>query len=663
MFAFSQIQPETTGNVSDMPVPFDSYMESTVESALHETPTAMLYRWSELKQQENDDMQTKLSADEANKLYGIGDLQFSEPINETAASLLHDRKQVEIDRNFDLQNDNHSLISKGIGMSAGMASSMIDPVNLAMMFLPVVGTAAKLGPVTELGMLGRGAMIREAISQGLIQREALTVLPRLSESLIQGASYMTLAEGPRQFFLGSEHVDAGNPLLNIASGTALAGALHLGLSSIARAWELASPAVKEAMFTHAMNQFAKGEDIDVSDIAKLDDSFVAEQLTHKDLVNEEMPWPDKWKQSDILTGPEVDQQRIELMQNKVQEIFKSALSKLRDELPQPKKQTPVIPETEPEIERTTYTSALDEIRKNNANTTAKVQELFAKSDLTRQEAAALRREAFGEQEVQNQKQQNAQDLFDKLRQENTIQNSPGVKRLAREKMERDMPNPIIKAEEIPVMQHKADVPEDSTISKVTEQAKEVEKKVKKKVKPKSIESDNQEEKPISFKQGNELVTVTKSAKQKGLWQVSHFIDNQPTGDVNVKTYAKALEVANAFKFEKVSEKPIKQEVEKPITKEPEYIYHGTAKGTDITKTGRAHYFGLKTFGSFDNFGQYVQTYIKPEKILDLNNDFEKVKQIFNWVHGPEETKLWLKEKGKTGLDDFYNDVWTDYKNL
>ncbi len=55
---------------------------------------------------------------------------------------------------------------------------------------------------------------------------------------------------------------------------------------------------------------------------------------------------------------------------------------------------PAIPTTEAEPEKTLYSSALDEIRQNKADTTAKVQVLFPDAQLTRQEAADLRRQAW-----------------------------------------------------------------------------------------------------------------------------------------------------------------------------------------------------------------------------------------------------------------------------
>src|SRR5882757_8701770 len=104
-FAFSQITPETQGQVTDMAVPFSDYIGAKVDEALHNTPLAEVYRWSELHQQQIDEDQPKISAEQANRTYGLPNLKFSEPVNEGTAQLMKDNAQTELDRSFLLNND------------------------------------------------------------------------------------------------------------------------------------------------------------------------------------------------------------------------------------------------------------------------------------------------------------------------------------------------------------------------------------------------------------------------------------------------------------------------------------------------------------------------------------------------------------------------------
>jgi diguanylate cyclase (GGDEF)-like protein len=67
--------------------------------------------------------------------------------------------------------------------------------------------------------------------------------------------------------------------------------------------------------------------------------------------------------------------------------------------------TAAVPTTEPEPEKTQYTSQLDEIRQNNAKTTKQVQALFPDANLSREEAADLRRQAWGEEKQDQSSEQ------------------------------------------------------------------------------------------------------------------------------------------------------------------------------------------------------------------------------------------------------------------
>ena len=490
MFAFSQVQPETTGSIQDMEVPMSTYLKSSIDQAIHTDPIPQISRWSEL-QAANDNDQPKLSAEEANKQYGMEGFKFEEPITDEAASLLADRHKAQMDNNFSLSNDNHSLLAKAAGTTVGMIASMIDPVNLALMFMPVVGEATKLGPVesaSELGMLGRGGYLRENFNAGLITRQELQqtipTMPKLAESLIQGASYMSLAEGPKQFFAASEKEDVGDPMANILEGIAFAGGMHLGLSALFKLWPHIANSTKVALMGKAMNDFVKGNDISVHELAGADEAVAAHQV---DEANSEAPWPSSWKQEDLLTHQEAYHQNL-------QNIFNSALDKIQkgydtdraqaareiDELrskraPTGPTEPPVVPETGADPRQTAFSSSLDEIRQKGARTTAQVQALFPEIGLSRQEAAALRRQAWGEDEVKQKQQDNIKQLLDNAEQANKP--GPGQKALNRKQAFANMPNPFEKSKETE-QQHDAVTPQDKTITPVEKQSSETKQALK-----------------------------------------------------------------------------------------------------------------------------------------------------------------------------------------
>ena len=479
MFAFSQVQPNTVGRIDKMNVPFTDYLSTSVDEALHLSPIPGIYRSSELYFAKYNE-QLPISPELANERYALADLRFNEPITEEAAQLLRDRKQAELDRAYILSSDQNAL-TKIAGMGTGMVASLVDPVNLALMFVPVVGRAPMLGPVRDVQALTRGAVIRETLAKGLITETTLAEMlpfPRFASSIIQGGTFMTVAELPKQLVGMYEQEDVGNPIANIAIGTALAGGLHVTLSAVARAWVKMSPEVKSAIMLKGMNDFVQGRDIDVATLAETDEAFVSAMLD-LEIAGKEGEWPTRFKPEDFMTAEEASVAAQKAYESRVQGIFKSAIAKLRQELPQPSKQTPVVPETAPEAE-TRFTSALDEIRKKNARTTAQVQELFPQAKLSRQEAAALRRAAWNEAETKQVAQQNSLALLEDLAKDLAEKSKgPGVKRQNRLAAEAAMPNPV--PQRIDVEIH-AEVPEDVTINHIQQQADEVVKKVKAKIK-------------------------------------------------------------------------------------------------------------------------------------------------------------------------------------
>jgi hypothetical protein len=85
----------------------------------------------------------KLTVDEANKKYGVpGKLSFDSEIREDAAKLMYDRKKKEVTTEEILSQRTSSQTLMSIPQS--IAASILDPVNLAASFIPIVGEARLL---------------------------------------------------------------------------------------------------------------------------------------------------------------------------------------------------------------------------------------------------------------------------------------------------------------------------------------------------------------------------------------------------------------------------------------------------------------------------------------------------------------------------------------
>lgn len=131
------------------------YFGVLADDVYQNSPTAAFGAWTDLQEaKDNYSYESRmLDPEEANSLYGIkGRLKFDSPIREKAAQLMYQRKYGEIYRQQVLSQGTTMQNVSGFGV--GMAASLLDPLNVASMFVPIVGEARL---AQTLGSLGRFA--------------------------------------------------------------------------------------------------------------------------------------------------------------------------------------------------------------------------------------------------------------------------------------------------------------------------------------------------------------------------------------------------------------------------------------------------------------------------------------------------------------------------
>lgn len=460
MFAFSQIQPETRTQVTDMEVPMSKYLRASASQGWHDSIYMGWWRLNERWAEERDTDYPMLTVEEANKNYGTETLKFDAPVRENIAMMLQTQHQEQAARNFLLTNDNHSIVAAGLGMSTTMLASMLNPVDLALMFVPVVGQETKLA--AGASALGRG---RAALRTGLITRETLQFLvpkaPRLAESVIQGGAYMVAYEALNQPLAMLEKRDPGNPIINIAAGTAMAAAFHGVVTAISHLLFRLPPDVQQAMANKAADDFAKGKPIDVTEIIKTTETVAKEQVAAAEVSSVVEPT----KPFDFKTFEE-----------KVKGIFRTKLNELRQDI-LPGKSKPVVPETSVEYEKTAFSSVFDEIRQRGLRTKEQIQKAFPEANLSREEAAVLRREAWGEEQIKKQQADNLLEIIEKVKNRELPERKMGLKRQARLEAERNMPNPFKDDAEINGRIPNKALPDEKAIAVIEEDAKLLEQKL------------------------------------------------------------------------------------------------------------------------------------------------------------------------------------------
>lgn len=270
MFAFSQIDPRTNGQVTDMEVPLSRYLGASAAEGRDDSMFSSAYKATEMGLENMDPRGKILSPEDANHKYGLPGLSWDRPVRENIASLLNSRHQAKLDRAYFLSQDNHSVLAGAIGMGTQMFSSLMNPLDLGALFIPFVGEE-KLA--ASASILGRGAL-RRSIAHGLITREALHEIipaaPRITESFINGMAYQGMAQTgiiANRMQEGGKGADLSD-LESIGIGGLFAAGMHLGISGLARLLPHITPEAHGAMMRKAMDDFAKGQDVDVVDIAK-----------------------------------------------------------------------------------------------------------------------------------------------------------------------------------------------------------------------------------------------------------------------------------------------------------------------------------------------------------------------------------------------------------
>jgi len=139
-------------------------------------------------------------------------LNFSEPMPEARLESFIDRKLAERRRQRIVQSGPQDLTTKSLGVFAELATTIVDPINVASAFIPVVGPARFAALTARFGRTGARAL--RGVAEGLVGAA-------LVEPLVLAASTQEQAD---YGFLDS--------LLNVTFGGVLGGGLHVGLGKV-----------------------------------------------------------------------------------------------------------------------------------------------------------------------------------------------------------------------------------------------------------------------------------------------------------------------------------------------------------------------------------------------------------------------------------------------
>jgi len=268
-----QIEPETSGRVTKLDVPIAKYLSESFKAGQDESMFRAVSNITEDKINGHPANSPTLSADDANQKYGIGNLKFTEPVNESLASMMHSREQDRMDREMYL----YSGATKARflpGMAASILGASANPLDFGSMFIPFVGAGEKVAQA------GRVAKILE---RGLIPFEAIEKTgipaPKLIASMAQGTAWMGMAEVPKVIESRMEN----QPLPSIGSDLIGQAALAAMFHGVGVGLRYLGAKTHEAMSKQAMNDFLQDKDFTAHEYIPLDEHVIAFQAMEREI--------------------------------------------------------------------------------------------------------------------------------------------------------------------------------------------------------------------------------------------------------------------------------------------------------------------------------------------------------------------------------------------
>lgn len=247
-----------------------------------------------------------IPAEELNEKYSKEGLFFYEDEKQDVVDLLLERKLAERKRQSIIQRGPQDNLSGALKFGASFVASAVDPINIAVSFIPVVGQARFASMVARSGFTR--ARFYKGLTEGFVGAAAV-------EPLVYGVAQTEQAD-----------YDLTDSFMAVSFGTVLGGGLHVGAgklkdfntrrkfeqridearskagvenaekaevnlykeyypenSEIMKALAKTDPETRNILLSKALEDMSFGRKVDVTDVAKADPQL------RKALVNENLP--------------------------------------------------------------------------------------------------------------------------------------------------------------------------------------------------------------------------------------------------------------------------------------------------------------------------------------------------------------------------------------
>lgn len=265
------MEREQGGQVTRLDVPVNRYLSAAFESGQGDSMYRAVSNTTE-DELNTGDTSKVLQPQEAQAKYGVGNLKFDRPVNESMASSMSEREKNRMDQEMYL----YSGATKGRflpGMAASILGASANPLDLGSMFVPFVGEAGKVEAATRVGrILQRGLIPMESIVRSGIPT------PRLVANMAQGAMWMGMADIPKLY---EAHVES-QPMPDVGADMVGQAAFAALLHGAGAGLRMLSNKTHEVMSKQAMNDFLEDKPISAHTYIPLDEHVIQWQAIEQD---------------------------------------------------------------------------------------------------------------------------------------------------------------------------------------------------------------------------------------------------------------------------------------------------------------------------------------------------------------------------------------------
>jgi len=176
-------------------------------------PVSSALRLSELEiNRGRIDNEPLIDRQKLNDEYGKYNLFFEEDEKQSTVDILVSRKKSEIERQSIIQRGPQGFLPATAKLATSLVTSIADPINLAMMFIPIVGQTRFASMVAKTGLTG--ARFRKGAMEGLVGIAAV-------EPLVYTAATREQSD-----------YDLVDSLIAVTFGGVLGGGLHVGVGKL-----------------------------------------------------------------------------------------------------------------------------------------------------------------------------------------------------------------------------------------------------------------------------------------------------------------------------------------------------------------------------------------------------------------------------------------------